>query len=229
MAKFSSLFKKTQINSNFQYFLNCSWLLYLIFFLAACDLYIFAVNGELLYVTIFVLIGFLATFFSKNMTVILLVAMILTNIFRFGKDVRVKEGMESAEAIGSTSTGADTIQVNKDGDEGGDYQFLDKEEDVNPSATKKKSGGSEKPPIIESIVSGDTNNSSPVGATTASPAAAPISATIADITDKTTGLDQDTADLLQKQKKLMESMRNLEPMLSKAETLLEKFKNQSGF
>ena len=208
MSKTNSLYKKSQI------LLNCSWLLYLVFFLAAADLYIFAVNGELFFVSLFVLIGYLTTFFSKNMTVILLVAMTLTNILRFGKDVRIHEGMESgAEANGTTSAGSTTIQVGKEGGsegEGGDYQFLDK--DTDKEKPDKKDATTKKTPIIENVVS---------GAPVSSPAASPVSASEAPLlTDKIAGLDQDTVNLLQKQHKLMESMRNLEPMLAKAETFL---------
>jgi len=204
--------------------LNCRWLLYVVFFLAACDLYIFAVNGELFFVVLFVLIGFLTTFFSKNMTVILLIAMTLTNILRFGKDVRVKEGMEGgSEATGTTSSGSATVQVGKGDDEGGDYQFLDKEEEGDTKKGASKKGGAAKPPIIESIVSGDAANGSPIGATAASPTAAPVDS---GIDSKLKGLDQDTVELLKKQKNLMESMRNLEPMLSKAESFLDDLKKK---
>lgn len=175
---------------------------------------------------LFVLIGFLTTFFSKNMTVILLIAMTLTNILRFGKDVRVKEGMEGGtEATGSTSAGAATVQVGKGDDEGGDYQFLDKEEEEGSTKKPAKKGGAAKPPIIESIVSGDAANGSPVGA----PVASPMASTLDDIgidSKLKEGLDQDTVELLKKQKNLLESMRNLEPMLSKAESFLDDLKSK---
>ena len=202
MKKFQSL------TSNLQSFLNCSWVLYLAFFLAVSDLYIFAVNGELFYVALFVLIGILTTFFSKNMTVILMVAMTLTNILRFGKDIRVKEGMESSEesdGVTATKGGSDS--------EGDDYQYLDKSEDseAKPSI---KSGSVAKPPIIESLnTKSSTATDEPVGAPVASPVASSVDSKIG-------GLDQETSDLLKKQKKLMENMENLKPMLAQAEAFL---------
>lgn len=240
MAKFT---KFGSLNTSFQKFLNSSWLLYLVFFLGAADLYIFAVNGELFFVALFVLIGFLTTFFSKNMVVILMVAMTLTNIFRFGKNVTVHEGMENGEANNGATTGG------KDSDEGGDYQFLDKEGDDGKTKPKTKKadaattdattdapsqkmtdiGETPKPPLIESVVAGkDASSSSKVEkftdvAAAASPAG--IAATADEITDKIAGLDKDTLTLLQKQQKLMESMENLNPLLKKAETFLERFKN----
>jgi len=205
MAKMGS-----SINTNFQKLLNCNWILYVVFFLAASDLYIFAVNGELLYVSLFVLIGILTTFFSKNMTVILLIAMTLTNILRFGKDVRVKEGME--DGADTEGGGADPdIQTDK----GDDYQFLEKKETGGAGGSSPaKAPPAKKPAIIESL----TQDSSA--------AAAPAASGELNLDNlKLEDLDQDTRNLLQKQKSLMTSMRTLEPMLTKAESFLEKFKN----
>lgn len=173
MAKSGSLFKKSylgSLNVNFQNCINSRWMLYAVFFLAASDLYIFAVNGELFFVALFVLIGFLTTFFSKNMSVILFVAMILTNILRFGKDIRVTEGMEdgsggAASAVGDTSTGNEITIPNMESEDGGDYQFLEK-------GDTKKLKPKSKEPLIESIVaSSDASDPSAIN-TSAAPAAA---------------------------------------------------------
>jgi hypothetical protein len=214
MAKMDS-----SINSNFQKLLNCNWILYVVFFLAASDLYIFAVNGELFYVSLFVLIGILTTFFSKNMTVILLIAMTLTNILRFGKDVRVKEGMEDGAETEGGAADPD-IQTEK----GDDYQFLEKKE---TGAAAAKAAPAKKPAIIESL----TQDSAAAAAPVAADAVSSKKAKSADSGElnlenlKLEDLDQDTMNLLQKQKSLMTSMRTLEPMLTKAESFLEKFKN----
>lgn len=210
MAKMGS-----SINTNFQKLLNCNWILYVVFFLAASDLYIFAVNGELFYVSLFVLIGILTTFFSKNMTVILLIAMTLTNILRFGKDVRVKEGMEDGA---DTEAGAEGGAADPDiqTDKGDDYQFLEKKETGGAGgaggASPAKAPPAKKPAIIESL----TQDSS------AAAGAASGELNLDNL--KLEDLDQDTRNLLQKQKSLMTSMRTLEPMLTKAESFLEKFK-----
>mgnify|MGYP001271737693 CR=1 FL=1 len=273
MAKLGSLFKKSQLgslNANFQNCINSRWFLYIVFFLAASDLYIFAVNGELLYVALFVLIGFLSTFFSKNMTVILFIAMILTNILRFGKDIRVKEGMDDAtgsgsiSALGGTSKGSDITIPNLDDDEAGDFQFLDNTDTkISKKTTKKKAvAGSTKEPLIESIVSGGSPAASPSANSDAlskldiadlakalaspaalSPSASPASSSIAlgaspagtpsnknstgEIKNTIEGLDQDTANLLQKQKQLLENMENLKPLLTNAEKFLQNFNSNA--
>lgn len=79
---------------NYYKLLNCRRVLYFILILALCDLFYFAMEKDYLFCGIFILIGFLTSFFSKNMMVILVIAIALTNILRFGKSASVNEGME---------------------------------------------------------------------------------------------------------------------------------------
>jgi peptidoglycan hydrolase CwlO-like protein len=195
MAKIGNMLKKSKIS--FQSVLNNRFLLYFVLVLAATDLYVFAVNGELGFVALFVIIGFLTTFFSKNMTVILFVAVILTNILRFGKDVTMKEGM--ADGIESEPKLKEAV----DGDQNGDNEeYLDGKE----KSTKKP-----KKDLDTEDAKTTTKDVSPT-----------------DITTKIDGLDKDTAELMEKQKKLLENMENLNPLLQRAEQFLERFKTGAG-
>lgn len=216
MSRIGNLLKKTQmpvLKTNFKAILNSRILLYFILFLSIVDLYIFAVNGELLYVAMFIIIGFLTAFFSKNMMVILFVAMTLTNILRFGKDIRVKEGMEGPVINGveedhereeMTNVKETKDVTNKgDDDEGGDDDYMGKDADEKKSSKKKTTK-----PATTSITEKEV-----------------VPAEEKDINNKLTSLDKDTANLLAKQKKLMENMQNLNPLLVKAEQFLEKFNN----
>lgn len=77
--------------------LNSRVLLYLVLILALCDLFYFAMEKDYLFCGIFILIGFLTSFFSKNMMVVLVIAIALTNILRFGKSSGINEGMEDKQ------------------------------------------------------------------------------------------------------------------------------------
>jgi hypothetical protein len=205
MSRIGSLLSKAQntmLKHNYYALLNSRFLLYFILLLSVVDLYVFSVNGELFYVALFILIGFLTTFFSKNMSVILFVAMSFTNILRFGKDIRVKEGLEDNTAATTTATTTTTPPEGEHhkedlSDDDDDEQYLSK--DGVDSATKKTQ---KKPDNVD----------------------AAIPKVEADMQTKIAGLDQDTADLLQKQKKLIENMDNLNPLLQNAEKFLERFK-----
>jgi len=76
-------------------FLTNKWFLYLVLFSAVFDLFYFYGKGDMYALTIFFIIGFLASFFSKNMVVILILAIVLTHLIRYGKNL--SEGFEDKE------------------------------------------------------------------------------------------------------------------------------------
>jgi hypothetical protein len=61
--------------------------LYFVLFLAIANLLILAVGEEYRYISVFFLTGFVTSFFSKNMMVVLCIAMVITNILKFGTDI----------------------------------------------------------------------------------------------------------------------------------------------
>lgn len=69
--------------------------LYIVFAFSLLNLYVFTVNREFIFITFFILFGFLTSFFSKNMIVILLLSAVLTNTIKYGSNLY--EGMENEE------------------------------------------------------------------------------------------------------------------------------------
>jgi hypothetical protein len=69
--------------------------LYIVFAFSLLNLYVFTVNREFVFITFFILFGFLTSFFSKNMVVILLLSAVLTNTIKYGSNLY--EGMENEE------------------------------------------------------------------------------------------------------------------------------------
>jgi hypothetical protein len=67
-------------------------LLYVVFVFSLLNLFLFANTGNYFSIVVFLLIGFLTSFFSKNMLVILLLSLILTNILKYGSSL--SEGFE---------------------------------------------------------------------------------------------------------------------------------------
>jgi hypothetical protein len=61
--------------------------LYFVLFLAIANLLILAVGNEYKYISIFFLTGFITSFFSKNMMVVMCIAMVITNIMKIGTNV----------------------------------------------------------------------------------------------------------------------------------------------
>ena len=73
------------------------FVLYALFVVALVNLYVLSVGRNYTYVAVFVLVGFLTTFFSKNMVVILFVAIAITNLFQLGLSTSRFEGYEGKE------------------------------------------------------------------------------------------------------------------------------------
>jgi len=75
--------------------LNNKWILYFMLFVSMVDLTNFYMIGDMTALSIFLVAGFLASYFSKNMLVILVIAIAVTHIARYGS--ASVEGMEDKE------------------------------------------------------------------------------------------------------------------------------------
>ena len=83
--------------------------------MALADLLFLAMGGEFISVAIFILSGFVTTFFSKNMMVVMCIAMVITNILRYGTNISMQEGLDDGTADGETKD--DSGETKDDGDE----------------------------------------------------------------------------------------------------------------
>lgn len=59
--------------------------LYVLFFIVLCNVYMYAMVDEVEYAAIMIIVGFLASFFHKNMIIILFTSIAVTNLIRFGR------------------------------------------------------------------------------------------------------------------------------------------------
>lgn len=83
-------------NANFNPILQSRLVLYVLFFFSVLTLFGFALNREYVFAIIFIIVGFLTSFFSKNMIVILFLSLAVTNIIIQGLRGQLgaqKEGM----------------------------------------------------------------------------------------------------------------------------------------
>jgi flagellar motility protein MotE (MotC chaperone) len=76
--------------------LNNKWILYFMLFISVVDLFNFYSMGDMSAIAIFLVTGFLTSYFSKNMLVILVIAIAVAHIARYGS--ASLEGMEGEEA-----------------------------------------------------------------------------------------------------------------------------------
>jgi hypothetical protein len=123
--------------------LHNRFVLYFVLFLALADLLFLAMGREFVSVSIFILSGFVTSFFSKNMMVVMCVAMVVTNILKYGTDIRIQEGLKE---------GADTTDKATDADKAkdvADTKVVVDEKDEKTDADKKTTAGDITPEQVE--------------------------------------------------------------------------------
>lgn len=93
-----SVIKWWNRNTNFSPILQSRLILYFMFFISVLTLFGFAVRQEYVFAAIFIIVGFLTAFFSKNMIVILFLALAVTNIVIGGLgSARLEEGFKGVK------------------------------------------------------------------------------------------------------------------------------------
>lgn len=75
--------------------LTNKWVLYFMLILGVFDVFNFYQNGQMMSLYVFLFVGVLTSFFSKNMIVIIVTAITVAHIFTFGN--RMSEGFEEKE------------------------------------------------------------------------------------------------------------------------------------
>jgi len=90
------VFKKTgnwfKNNLGLSNLLESKFVLYLLVLIAIMNIYSYAMEDEPVYAGIMVIVGFLSTFFNKNMIIIIFTSIAITNLVRFGMEQYNKEG-----------------------------------------------------------------------------------------------------------------------------------------
>ena len=256
MANMLTKAQTKMLKLNYYAILNSRFLLYFIFFLSIIDLLFFSVAGEFGFIAVFILIGYLTSFFSKNMMVILTIAMVCTNIIRFGRDVRV-EGMTMEEEYDEENhegmtTEEEYDEENREGmttgeeydEEKGEESFMDSDFDkyLNSGTSKVPAPAPTRAPVKAPA---PAKAPGPAKAPTRAPAPASIatsnfkpvdesnnliasnSISNEDPSDKLSGLNAQTQSLLEKQQILLKNMDNLNPLLKKAESFMQQFQSMS--
>ena len=193
-------------------FLTNKWILYLVLFSAIFDLFYFYQKGDMYALTIFFIIGFLVSFFSKNMVVVLILAIALTHLIRYGKNL--SEGFEDDDEEKKNAEGFeddDEEKKNAEGFEGEELEEAFEEEEDKEGfegevpEEETFEDPTEEPDTFTSAYKIDNTNNAVKNLTPSN-------------------VDDRTKQLLANQKELMSTMKSLEPMLAKAEGFL----NTSG-
>ena len=178
--------------------------LYFVLFIASVNTFGYLMMRQTEAVMLFALVGFLTTFFTKNMIIVLLTAIVVTNVYAGSiLGVRIKEGMESKS------------------DEDDEEEEDDKEGMGHEEGEKKKKGKKEGMPSLKPAdlpPNGKKPKLDPAGTLEAA----------YDNLDKLLDsgaidkMSSETQNLASQQDKLMKNIDRLEPMLGVAEGMMDK-------
>ena len=217
--------------------------LYIVAFLAIMNFFGYVVLRDSYALLIFLSVGFISTYFSKNMTVVLLSTLLLTNFITVLSRMIVvnKEGFD---ATGATTTGATNGSmggaaakpVTKPGVTGAGTSSKAASKKVATSSTalttaQKPNGGKVAEAMTElSPASLDGEDDLPVNnrvdyAKTLEKAYDNLDGLVGQ--DGVKGLTSQTNVLMDQQQKLMENMKSMEPLLKTAQSFLDKFESSS--
>ena len=208
---------------NFKNLLNDKNVLYVVFVLAILNILGYLLVQNLEAVVFFLIVGFLTTYFSKNMIIVLMVSIVATSLFTSTRP-RVREGMSSkkgkdakdkkktkdnasADADADATTDA-SVDATVGDDNSGDMMDEDDDDEVKPveSSTSVSSGKNKK-----NFVSHADNLQN---------AFAQLNKTVGK--EGIEGLTGQTGKLLKQQEALMKNIEGMEPFLKTAESFMGK-------
>jgi hypothetical protein len=101
------------LNSSISKFLNNKWVLNIVAFLAIFNIIGYTVKGNLNTVLYFILFAGLVRYFSKNMTIVLGIPLIIVNLLFNGNMV---EGMENKDSSTTDASNKDSLKEKKETD-----------------------------------------------------------------------------------------------------------------
>ena len=99
--------RQNQILTNMNVVLHNVFVLYFILLLSLTNLFYLVTAKNYLFTSIFILTGFITSFFSKNMMVILCIALTVTNVLQFGNK-SIEEGFKSDNIVKTVDIDDDT-------------------------------------------------------------------------------------------------------------------------
>jgi hypothetical protein len=207
---------------DFRNLLKSRIVLYLFFFASLIQLFVFSAVGDYLTVSIFVLMGFLVSFFSKNMIVILCLALTVANVFKFGLVNNV--GQEGFTPGNSSSSKKDddskktVLEKSKN-----DLKLFNDSTSIpapSPSPSPASASASSnllKEPDVETKPSSD-NTALAIAKSTVNKLSMP--------NDEKSRLEY--KNLLELQLKLIDGIENIKPVLTEVVDKIDKIKQRDG-
>ena len=194
--KLPNIGKMTKMKYNFNPILQNKLVLYLFLFMTLVQIVIYVNSSDITSIVFMCLLGFVTAFFSKNMIVILCVALVVTNILNTGLNRTGIEGMKE---------GADKATVKK----------TEPTEEAKAKAKAEAEAKAKAEPTSDSLA---TEVAEPTAITDNEAS----ETTNPEVKDMLTALKKEFPDL---QKELMTGLENMDSIIGKTESFVHKYEN----
>jgi len=197
----------SKMNYNFNPILHNRIILYFISILALFDIIYFLNKGDIISFVTFVLVGFLTSFFSKNMIVIFVIAMSITHILKYGNSGYINEGFkEGMDNEDENDTNVTTSKNSSSSDSSSDK----------PSSSSDKLSSSDKP----------SSSSDKLSSSSTKKSSKKIDETFEGKNNiEYSELKKEYKEFQGIQDKIMKNLSDIEPALQKAEDFIKKFES----
>lgn len=220
------------------------YVLYVILIISIMNLILLSNSQNYESVAIFFLVGILTYYFNKNMIIVLSISLCITNLLKYGLKIRINEGFDENEdennkenidnkdiTENDKTTTDDNTKENTD-----KTQEKKKKENTDKTKLETKPENKENSQLTsENKKQEETQNKKNDNKVVETPNETEINnIKTADMVTSLNlnndnkgleGLENQTAQLINTQKKLIENMKKLEPMLSDAQNFIDRFQN----
>lgn len=204
------------INKTFDFtnLLKSRIVLYIFFVLSIAQLYTFSVTYDYMHAAIFILVGFLVSFFSKNMIVIMCFALSLSYMLKYGDSMRnMTEGMNTRLDEGDLKDN-DTLTIDKNMGSKKVSDDVDKLVDILPA---KINNNDKSDTVIPKKTQGGSSEDNNVKKMKKA------------MEKLDPGMDKESQaeykNLLELQLKLIDGISNMQPILSEVANKIDSMKN----
>jgi len=200
--------------------LTNKYVLYFIAFLSLTNILGYMISGNINHVIVFILVGVIMTYFSKNMAIVLLVSLLIANLFSIS--IIFREGFETEDK------GNEKKNEKKSKDLMDSSAVLDASQDSNSSDLQAESETeTDAQPQGESFEVGRGKRNTKIDyASTITDAYSQLNELIGK--DGIKSLTNDTQTLMQQQLQLADSMKAIGPLIEGITPLLSQVKGMMG-
>ena len=198
-----SLPKLSKMKYNFAPVLQNKFVLYAFLAMTLIRIVFFVNSGDMASVITLGLVGFITSFFSKNMIIILCIALTVSSLLTYGIQSNTHEGLENKD---DTSNSDGNAEENKDGksEENKDGKS---EEKKDSKSEEKKDGKSDE----KTNTNGETNSTESSDKTKD------------EMKEQYNNLKKEYPEFKEVQAEIMKGIEKMDPLLQKAETFINKY------